>query len=225
MLCDAVVSKFRKWHSRGQRFDPAILHHKKGRPNGCPFLWWRIGAWENRPVRSAAAATAAKPPSAAQRRRVRSAQVRTSPLGCCFLVPLTPIADRPRRRRRSRLVPRSGVSSLRTAYRSRRRFLFQSKRPLSLTPSQLLPKSDPLRWAPILFFRIRKQLRPPKGIYSPEQHPPGCCFLAPLTPMENRPRRRRRFFVGFAAIPFDNDAAYCIIIEKAHTPLLHRRYL
>ena len=74
MLCDAVVSKFRKWHSRGQRFDPAILHHKKGRPNGRPFLWWRIGAWENRPVRSAAAATAAKPPSAAKRRRSRRFQ-------------------------------------------------------------------------------------------------------------------------------------------------------
>ena len=91
-----------------------------------------------------APATAAKPPSAAQRRRVRSAQVRTGPLGCCFLVPLIPIENRPRRRRRSRLVPRSGVSSSRTAYRSRRRFLFQSKRRLSLTPSLLLSESNPL---------------------------------------------------------------------------------
>ena len=36
--CYAVVKLGRKWHSRGQRFDPAILHHEKGRPNGRPFF-------------------------------------------------------------------------------------------------------------------------------------------------------------------------------------------
>jgi len=37
----------------------------------------------------------------------------------------------------------------RTSYRSRRHFLFQSKRRLSFTPSLLLSESNPLRWASI----------------------------------------------------------------------------
>ena len=40
-------------------------------------------------------------------------------------------------------------TSSRTAYRSRRRFLFQSKRHRSFTPSLLLSKPNPLRWAPV----------------------------------------------------------------------------
>ena len=42
--------------------------------------------------------------------------------------------------------PTTGTTSSRTAYRSRRRFLFQSKRHLSLIPSFLLSDRDSLRW-------------------------------------------------------------------------------
>ena len=46
------------------------------------------------------------------------------------------------------IVLESSTSS-RTAYRSRRRFLFQSKRHRSFTPSLLLAKPQPLRRAPV----------------------------------------------------------------------------
>ena len=41
----------------------------------------------------------------------------------------------------------NGTTSSRTAHRSRRRFLFPSKRHRSFTPSLLLSNCDPLRWA------------------------------------------------------------------------------
>ena len=53
--------------------------------------------------------------------------------------------------------PTTGTTSSRTAYRSRRRFLFQSKRHLSLIPSFLLSDRDSLRWIPV---RIRKRKYP-----------------------------------------------------------------
>ena len=52
------------------------------------------------------------------------------------------------------------TTSSRTAYRSRRRFLFQSKRHLSLIPSLLLSKSQTLRWFAIWFWaRALKEWR------------------------------------------------------------------
>ncbi|MDD7538020.1 MAG: hypothetical protein PUJ93_03425, partial [Oscillospiraceae bacterium] len=47
-------------------------------------------------------------------------------------------------------------------YRSRRRFLFQSKRHLSFTPSLLLSKSQPLRWV-VIWFGCKLES---DGIYS-----------------------------------------------------------
>ena len=49
--------------------------------------------------------------------------------------------------------PAGGASS-RTSYRSRQRILFQSKCCRSFTPSLLLSKSNPLRWASIWSFGI-----------------------------------------------------------------------
>ena len=49
--------------------------------------------------------------------------------------------------RRAGSSPATGTTSSRTSYRSRRRFLFQSKRRLSFTPSLLLSNCAPLRWA------------------------------------------------------------------------------
>ena len=50
--------------------------------------------------------------------------------------------------------PTTGTTSSRTSYRSQRRFLFQSKRHRSFTPSLLLSKSNPLRWASIWGLRL-----------------------------------------------------------------------
>ena len=47
-------------------------------------------------------------------------------------------------------LPSSAPASSRTTYRSRRRFLFQSKRRLSLASSLLLSSPDPLRGAPAM---------------------------------------------------------------------------
>ena len=59
--------------------------------------------------------------------------------------------------------PSVSTTSSRTLYRSRRRFLFQSKRHLSLIPS-LLSKPNPLRWASVWFLvrngKPRQQLFP-----------------------------------------------------------------
>ena len=49
--------------------------------------------------------------------------------------------------RRAGSSPATGTTSSRTSYRSRRRFLFQSKRRLSFTPSLFLSNCAPLRWA------------------------------------------------------------------------------
>ena len=46
-------------------------------------------------------------------------------------------------------------TSSRTAYRSRRRFLFPSKRHRSLTPSLLLSKPQPLRWVAVWVAALR----------------------------------------------------------------------
>ena len=73
-------------------------------------------------------------------------------------------------------------TSSRTLYRSRRRFLFQSKRHLSLTPSLLLSNCDPLRWA-------RSWFPSGKNEYAPDRFPVGHVFIvlewfsiSPLSP-------------------------------------------
>ena len=58
-------------------------------------------------------------------------------------------------RQRTGSSPVTGTTSSRTAYRSRRRFLFPSKRHRSFTPSLLLSKSKPLRWVSILCAALR----------------------------------------------------------------------
>ncbi len=64
---------------------------------------------------------------------------------------------RPGLRRSGGQVPPLRPSSSRTSYRSQRRFLFESKRRLSLTPSLLLSRSNPLRRASI-WFGVRMSL-------------------------------------------------------------------
>ena len=40
-----------EWHSRGQRFDPAYLHHKKRHPIGCLFFILKVaGFWQARRI-------------------------------------------------------------------------------------------------------------------------------------------------------------------------------
>lgn len=76
----------------------------------------------------------------------------------------------------------TGTTSSRTLYRSRRRFLFQSKRHLSLTPSLLLSNCDPLRWARSWFPSGQNE-------YAPDRFPVGHVFIvlewfsiSPLSP-------------------------------------------
>ena len=118
--------------------------------------------------------------SHAEGRRFESAtlhQTKTPPIGRCFLlgkdsradskgagvngVPVARQSRDPARPplkglalRRRRASPPLSTTSSRTSYRSRRRFLFQSQRHLSLTPSLLLSKSKPRgRFVPLRQLR------------------------------------------------------------------------
>ena len=47
----ALTGRALEWHSRGQRFDPAYLHHKKRHPIGCLFFILKVaGFWQVRRI-------------------------------------------------------------------------------------------------------------------------------------------------------------------------------
>ncbi len=98
--------------------------------------------------------------------------------------------------------PVGRTTSSRTLYRSRRRFLFQSKRHLSLTPSLLLSKSKPhgrfmprrqLRHSAVLGFDFVIRRRHARKAYTGTGIPEwGCLFLVLCRKLRKVTKHQRR---------------------------------